>query len=282
MKRTITMVSVFALVMMLALPALANTPSSPTSDGGVVPYIVDNPGPGGNVTCEQLGYELSSERVNYDDETGNFDADFPNGIDVTVTDDVFVEWSSGFPIGAVIVKGSNQANVYEYIPQALGDSGLSAPPNASGDPAGLSNLTFCWNPSHDECWQDETAWADGTRYTNRGNWATYTPYVAGSSVTLYAGQTMEAGTVAFGPVVDGMVEITITLNEGWRFNPEEDENVKIQDYAFAPSGNPNPGGFAHKAFADASPFTISVPANSFYGVHVDVEFRVACPVETDG
>jgi hypothetical protein len=44
----------------------------------------------------------------------------------------------------VIVKGGPKANVYVYYPQRKGDKCLAAPPNASGKPAGLSNITFCW------------------------------------------------------------------------------------------------------------------------------------------
>ncbi|MGQ3685232.1 MAG: hypothetical protein ACUBOA_09560 [Candidatus Loosdrechtia sp.] len=130
------------------------------------------------------------------------------------------------------------------------------------------------------CWKKETAWAAGTRYVERGNWATYITYVADSTVTLYAGQTMEAGTVHFSAPSNGMITITITLNPGWRFyqdeeNPDE-ENVHIQDYGTAPGGNPSPGGFAHKARATESPFSIDVSLNVYYGVHVVVEREVEC------
>lgn len=122
--------------------AVSKTNSSPTSSGGVIPYIVSPAGPGGNVTCTMLGYANSSARVNYN---GSFDAAFPTGISVTVTGGTYVAWTSTFGIGAVIVKGGNDANVYEYSPTRTSDSGLASPPNSSGNPAGLSNLTFCWN-----------------------------------------------------------------------------------------------------------------------------------------
>jgi hypothetical protein len=98
---------------------------------------------GGNVTCAELGYQFSSARVNYND--GAFDAAFPAGISV-YTDGTYVSWTSTFGIGAVIVKGGPDANVYAYNPQAYSGSGLHSPVNASGKPAGLSNITFCWNP----------------------------------------------------------------------------------------------------------------------------------------
>jgi hypothetical protein len=125
----------------------------------------------------------------------------------------------------------------------------------------------------EECteWDDETAWADGERYVDPGNWATYTAYSDGAEVTLYAGQAFEAGTVKF-EADGGDVKITITLNAGYRFADVE-ENVKIQDYDDAPSGNPAPGGFDHKGDADPddNTFEITVPLNNFYGVHVDLE-----------
>ena len=123
-------------------------------------------------------------------------------------------------------------------------------------------------------WQPESAWAAGTRYVTQGNWATYTPYVADDTVTLYAGQTIEAGMVHFSSPDNDIVTITITLDSGWRF-AEAVENVKVQDYMDPPAGNPSPGQFEWKGDADGSSFEIEVPVNSFYGVHVDVEHCVA-------
>ena len=144
---------------------------------------------------------------------------------------------------------------------------VAVPPPNSFAPRLVLELTC------DECelWADETAWADGDRYENPGNWATYTEYAADTTVTLYAGQTYEAGTVNFAPD-NGDVAITITLNSGFRF-ADVPENVKVENYASAPSGNPSPGGFSDKDYADPedNTFEIIVPLNNFYGVHVDVE-----------
>ncbi len=122
-----------------------------------------------------------------------------------------------------------------------------------------------------EAFKNETGWAAGTRYSPKGNWATYTPYAGiAKRVTLYAGKTMEAGKVAFSaPDSNKKVTITITLNRGWHFDDVSD-NVKIQDYPIAPSGNPSPGRFAWKRCATKSCFSIKVPANNYYGVHVDL------------
>jgi hypothetical protein len=146
---------------------LAQEASEPVSDGGITPFIIEGENEGGNRTCAEVGtafygdanhFLCSSARVNYnsgsfdddfDDVTGNTDCDL-NSIEVIVTEDTYVSWSALFGIGAVIVKGSDDANIYNYDPQATFDSGLASPINASGGPAGLSNLTFCWNPEEEE------------------------------------------------------------------------------------------------------------------------------------
>lgn len=145
------------------------------------------------------------------------------------------------------------------------------------------NIEYTVQCCEDEsCYEfvDETAWAAGNRYVTRGNWATYAPYVSDSTVTLYAGQTMAAGTVHFSAPDDGDVTITINLSGDWEFAPVS-ENVKIQDYASAPSGNPSPGLFEHKGTASGTYFSIVVPENNFYGVHADVGYWIetVCPVE---
>lgn len=126
------------------------------------------------------------------------------------------------------------------------------------------------------CWKGQTAWSDGSRYTPRGNWATFSHYAPDLTVTLFAGQTFDAGTVHFSAVDgSGNVTITVTLNAGFRFE-DRAENLKVQGYASAPSGNPAPGLFAHKDYAFGSSFSITVPAANYYGVHVNVEMSVPC------
>jgi hypothetical protein len=129
------------------------TASAPMSADGVTPYIIDGENPGGNITCEEVGeaffgdsghYTGSTTRNNYDKDTDSFADPWPTGLNVTVTADTSVAFTSTFKIGAVIVKGGDAANNYVYVPQDNADSGLAAPPNASDGSAGLSNLTFCW------------------------------------------------------------------------------------------------------------------------------------------
>lgn len=144
----------------------------------------------------------------------------------------------------------------------------------------------CVPVDEDECvWMGETAWADGARYVNRGNWATYTEYEDGGTVTLFAGQFLDAGTVSFGPIdANEQITITIQLNTDWRFAEDDDgnsinENLKIQGYDAAPSGNPRPGQFTTSKTTESGQITtVTVDAFNVYGIHVDVEWESCMPV----
>lgn len=215
-----TSILLILVVVMLAGASVVlaqGSASSPTSSTwGVTPYIIAGANQGGNRTCAEVGtaffgnadyYEFSSERVNYND--GAFGAAFPAGLTV-FTDGTSVNWSSTFGIGAVIVKGSNDANVYVYDPQRKSDSGLASPPNASGGSAGLSNITFCWNPEPVEegqwCspgyWRNHpAAWA-ATGYSQSDNFAAaigYTPARSPQGVRSNAPTNPTLGDVVNNP-----------------------------------------------------------------------------------
>jgi len=147
-------------------PITVKVESAPVSDGdlsnpqdGTIPYIIPGENRGGNRTCAEVAaaWKLDSNpflcgnKIDYDGE--NFVGNFPSWLNVTVTDGTFVSFSAAecgmigdkyYKVGAVIVKGSSDANVYYYPDGTLSDSGLSSPKNASGSAAGLSNLTFCF------------------------------------------------------------------------------------------------------------------------------------------
>jgi len=138
---------------------MANTDygiSSPKSVGEIVPQIIEGSNNGGNRTCADVAdwfdteFDYCGDRINY--SNGQFDMAFPDGLKVTVTEGTYVAFEvmdyimiadRYYKVGAVIVKGSNEANVYWYPGGSFGDSGLAAPFNASGKPSGLSNITFC-------------------------------------------------------------------------------------------------------------------------------------------
>ena len=271
--------TIFATIISVALLAIGATAVLAAS---VSPVLVD-PWQSGNAAfeCAQInGYDYGYKIDSWNNSiSGPFVALFGDGHTNTITisnnNGTSFDWSATNSIGAVIVKGGPAANVFSYIPQVFSDTNLYAPTNPNNNqPYGISHVTFCWDPDEEECeWVGETAWAFGPRYVERGNWATYTPYVANSTVTLYAGQNMPAGTVHFSAVSGGMVTITITLNEGWRLEDVMDP-VKVQGYASTPPAkNPAPGLFTTYK---GSLLVFNVPAYDFYGVHLNVEWE-DCP-----
>jgi hypothetical protein len=208
-----------------------------------------------------------------------------NTITIANADMSAFDWFSEYPVCAAIVKGGPVANVF-YYDGTYGDEALYAPVNPnSNQNYDISHVSFCFNEP-DMCYQEETAWAYGPRYVTRGSWATYTPYISGGTVNIYAGRTMLAGTAAFSAPVEGYVTISINLINGFVFyydlnNPVEDDNLKAQDYASGPSGNPAPGTFAWKATIPVGSTTgsIVVPLNNFYGIHLDVASPVECAAQ---
>jgi hypothetical protein len=202
-----------------------------------------------------------------------------NGNTITIlnSDGDYFDFMATSPIGGVYAKGGPGGHGYFYSPQVLSAEGLSAPVNPNNSRVyGTSHVTFCWNPENvEKCYRGETAWSAGERYTQRGNWATYTGYEDGLEVTLFAGRTHEAGSVSFEAVEDDSVKITISLNEGWSLKVA-DEPVKIQGYEAAPSGNPAPGLFTTYK---GDELEITVPAYAFYGIHLDVREEIECTVD---
>ncbi len=51
-------------------------------------------------------------------------------------------WNSNFPIFAVIVKGGDAYNLYQYQPGVRNDTNLVSPDNASGKPADVSHVAI--------------------------------------------------------------------------------------------------------------------------------------------
>lgn len=134
-------------------------------------------------------------------------------------------------------------------------------------------------PVDEKCYNDETAWAFGDSYVKKGNWATYTEYVAGKEVEIYAGQKHLAGYATFSDVVDGKVTISIELINDW-ISQDVNEALKIQGYdAVPPAKNPAPGQF--KTYKGAIVQEVVVDAYAYYGIHFDVRKVVPCPEETE-
>jgi len=143
----------------------------------------------------------------------------------------------------------------------------------------------CPVPTSQPCFEtsSETAWAAGSRYVTKGNWATWVAYSNVEKVVkLYAGQTKEIGTATFRAKDGNNVTIDINITTaGWELVPGVD-NIKIQGYSSTPpKSNPSPGSFANKMSGSGTTASIVVPAANYYGVHLDVQLKVEvpCPVQ---
>ena len=105
----------------------------------------------GNPGCADLNAsweELKVEGVpngTYSDSAGGETLQFT----AQSADGRTLDWSSNAGVDAVIMKGGNAANVYRYDPEATADQSLTTPVNASGEPAGISHVSVCWDPEGD-------------------------------------------------------------------------------------------------------------------------------------
>ncbi|WP_200974283.1 hypothetical protein [Echinicola sp. 20G] len=154
------------------------------------------------------------------------------------------------------------------------------------------------------CYQDETAWACGPRYTKKGNWAMYIEvpeydenvpvgqdikwvYLQAGNKGQYIGavklKELRNADIPVGASPGEFVELLIRIDAPlWSF-ALDDENVKVQGYDTAPSGNPAPGRFSTlKDMSTAMTgddwkyYSAIVPRYPFYGVHVDVQKEIPC------
>jgi hypothetical protein len=171
MKTTLVIVASLVLLIGAVSAAQAQTvtePSSPVSTTeGVTPQVLRTSdgsvlGPGGNVRCDQVGtFDYASDRTDYDPENPGQDftvlvANVSTGVPVGTAKVTYypgtkrLDFEATLAIEAVIVKGSGDANIYDYRPDGtMSDAGLGAPPNASGGSADLGNITFCSNPNEE-------------------------------------------------------------------------------------------------------------------------------------
>ncbi|MEA5094993.1 MAG: hypothetical protein VB128_08575 [Sedimentibacter saalensis] len=230
-------------------------------------------------------------KVDNSAENGTYPTGDGNIITITSSNGYTFDWQSKWPVTCVLVKaGKDFYNVFYYPNGSYGDTGLYAATNPSNEkPFEISHVTFGYNELS-MCYQEETAWAKGTRYVERGNWAMYVDHRDKEKkvVDLIAGGGNPSsgtlvGTATISAPADGEVTIKISLTGGAVFyydldDPNNDDNLKVQDYATAPKGNPAPGKFDWKysIAPHLTTYTFTVPYNNFYGIHLDVAVPVPC------
>lgn len=150
-KKTFCTMVASLLMLLVCLPALAasvtpvrfdgndSNPSDYTPPAGTIHYEIPGSGTAGTYT------------VHFNDQ-GQVD---PNGactFTVTVGTATgknytqVLSWSSNFPVYAVIVKGGNAFNLYQYPTTTRSDTDLVSPNNASGHPADVSHVSIVFYP----------------------------------------------------------------------------------------------------------------------------------------
>ena len=188
-----------------------------------------------NMSCEDLTggpyVAEGSGRVNYNSETDEFDNNgaWPYGLVVTVTEGKYVEFhfpkgaQTQYCVGAVIVKGGDGANVYYYDPGVRSDAGLVSPVNASGNPADLSTLTFCFVEC--ELYPDLIIAFKG--YLNDNGWAVtstteipfagyyaFVPNYTGNKVFYQMNMLQPVGNIIIEDIdEDGLLEVTVDTDD---------------------------------------------------------------------
>jgi hypothetical protein len=149
---------------------------SPVLGTHVAPVFVD-----GNASCGQLNVAYDHE-FKIEPVTGGLHNDPSSDFSVTLTlhntaDGQTFDWVSNLPVDAVFAKGGSEGNLYVYAPPATADTGLHAPANASGDWAGLSHISFCFNDVPEESEAPPSQTPEGSE---GGSTSTPTPTPEGS------------------------------------------------------------------------------------------------------
>lgn len=135
MKRLFTTAGLGVLV--LAAFIFYTQPAAATD---VTPVIV-----AGNPSCADLGYDFGYKPSPEPPPSGTYV--FPDGFNTVEisSDGTYFDWESTLSLDAVIVKGGSQSYVYYYDPEETSDTGLHSPDNASGSPANISHIEFCYD-----------------------------------------------------------------------------------------------------------------------------------------
>jgi hypothetical protein len=176
----------------------------PVGAASVTPVIVP-----GNPTCTDLGFDYGF-KVQVEDYNGTFDIDGFHTVTVSSADNKTFNWSSDLGMDAVVAKGGQQgANVYYYVPESFGDSGLQPPNNPSGEPAGISHINFCFD------YEVDVAKTANTTYTRTWAWeieksvtpAEWDLFTGDSGTSMYTVAVTKTGYTDSDWAVNGSITI---------------------------------------------------------------------------
>ncbi len=235
----------------------ANRETASEGDEIIFTLSVTNTGPGDatNVVVNDglpsgLTYVSHSGDGTYDPTTGNWTvASLPKGasasLDITVTVD---EEASGTITNTATLIAVDQDNTNP-------DTGAETDVEIV-DPNGC---------------QGETAYGGNTAGAGAAWWY-YFDTQGPQTQTIWAGQTLNAGTVTITPE-NGTVRIEMVLNPGWQLR-NVSESVKIQGYneGQLPSSRPAMPPQTFNTYRGESLVITGLPSFRYYVIHLDVEF----------
>lgn len=123
--------------------------------------------------------------------------------------------------------------------------------------------------SDPEC-QTETAWGgnNGVNINDPGAWWYYYDTNGDETQTIWAGQTIDVGTVK---VVDGTIYLTLT--DGWELQ-DDGEAVKIGGYEIIPDSRPSAGNYelsSGTTLYKGTDLIVDVEHYDYYAIHLDVQ-----------
>lgn len=135
-------VLLFAVVGFIAIREVLAENPGPPSGNGITPIVIS-----GNPTCQSQGYDFGFKPQPEPPPSGTYPFLADPYYTITITSDgTYFNWSSTITIDAVIVKGGNNSNLYQYSPEAGADTLLHSPINDNnGLPYGISHIEFCYD-----------------------------------------------------------------------------------------------------------------------------------------
>ena len=266
------------LMIILTLGALGAVVTA-TLASDVPPVLVT-----GNPSCTDLGYAYGT-KWDYPADSSGGTYSLGTGNVTWSTDGTYVDWSSTFGVGAVIVKGSKAANVYYYDPESFGDTGLVSPVTSSGRAAGLSHVEFCYdidgtggeppvtvsgNPScTDLGYESGTKW-DYPEDSSGGTYSLGTGTVTWSTDGTYVDWSSTIG-------IDAVIIKGGTAANVYTYDPESFGDTGLVSPV---TSSGKPAGLSHVEFCYDIEGTVDVPS-SYATVTEDGSFALGGSVTGD-
>ncbi len=197
-------------------------PGDPSNSGIDPVYVPGNPDCG---DMDQL-CECTSSFKPSGNGIGTFT--YPDGVSevtATASSGTHFYWTSDLAVCCVIVKGGNNANVYQYDPPSYGDGNLHPPINPNNNqPYGINHIEYCYTADSqqkasisDYVWEDLNG--NGIQDDGQTGVANVTVelYICGSTSPVSTTTTDGNGWYEFADLTPGNYKLKFVLPTGYVF-----------------------------------------------------------------